>query len=216
MKHQKFFVALMSAGAMLLFASAANAQPGPGHHGGPKHDGPAKHAGPNPGNFDHCDCVGRPGCPCDDYRGHAAPPSHHGPAVPPPQHGPAVPPPHHGPAVPPPPAKHHGPVIPPPHHRPLPPPPRGMEPHSFDRLMASINSQTFKSDKMIIVNNAIQTNEFNCDQVRAIMRSFTFDSDRINVASQLFYRVVDRENWYTVYNELTFSSSKQQLHSLTR
>jgi len=83
----------------------------------------------------------------------------------------------------------------------------GMHPHDFDNLLGSIDRATFKSDKMDRVRMAKHNNNFTCDQVRQIMLHLTFDSDREDAAVMLYPNVVDKGNWYMVYDAFTFSSS---------
>lgn len=194
MRHHKLFTALLSASSMFLFAGLASAQPSPGHHG------PAAH----PGNPAQCHCIGRPDCPCDK---NAKPIPMHPGAKPAP-----VPPPHHPAAKPAPMPPHHPGMRP----APMPPaPPRhhiGMEPRSFDALIASVENKTFTNDKKRVIYTAGNHNRFSVMQVRHLLSKLTFDSDRVEVAANLYDRVEDKQNWFQVYDMFTFSSSRDDLN----
>ena len=209
MRHRRLFVSLLSASSLFFFAGIACAQPGPGPgHAGPGHAGPG-HAGPaKPGPGPHCDCAGKPGCHCDDH--HPGPKPGAVPPPPKPAPKPIQPPPmpHH--VAPPPPPAPHMPPPPPAHHD------HAMHPDDFNRLVSSIEHQVFSSDKKLVVDSAIAGNKFTCDQVRIIMQRFTFDNDRVDVAAKLYHHVVDRQNWYIVYDALEFQSSRQSLEHRTR
>lgn len=191
MKRFVLLAALFTAGSF-LFAGAASAQPAPGWGYDAYHNQ----------NWNQCDCIGYPGCPCDP--GAPAPRQHQHAAPQPTYH-------HHGPAIPPPPAQRTLPPIPT-----LPPPPLGMQPDAFKSLISSMEAQPFSEDKLKIVRHAANTNEFSCSQVRTIMKQFSFDKDRVSAAAMLYKNVADPENWFSVYGELTFSSSKDQLEAMTR
>ncbi len=220
----KWFNASLFALSLSLCAPlAANAQPAPGpHHGAP---GYAQH------NDDHRnskDC--RPGEPCC----RPGEPCHAGVAVPPPVvHHPA-PAPHPAPVVHPAPAPHHpapvahpapaphhpAPVVhpaPAPHpapvvHHPVPAPHHSaMHPHDFSNLKHSVENARFNSDKMDILRAAKHSNFFTSEQVRQLMLALTFDSDREEAAVMLYSNVVDKHNWFVIYDTLTFSSSRDSI-----
>ena len=93
--------------------------------------------------------------------------------------------------------------------------PRVTSSADMDRIVASIARESFSDDKLSVLRSASQGRRFTSSQVRRVMDQFTFSDDKIDAASMLFPRVVDQQNWYTVYSSLTFGSDKAELRRRT-
>ena len=85
-----------------------------------------------------------------------------------------------------------------------------MHPSDFANLLDSIDRATFKGDKLNVIRSA-SSNYFTCSQVKQIILRLTFDSDRVEAACMLYPSVVDRNNWFTVLDAATFSSSRDAI-----
>ena len=97
----------------------------------------------------------------------------------------------------------------------MPPPPRqcGMTSSQFSNFKQSVNSASFSDDKKQVIRSAASSNSFLVSQVIEIMKIMTFDDDKVDAAATLYPSVCDKNNWYLVYNELSFSSSKDTLRN---
>lgn len=209
MKYFKLNALLFSACAVFFFAGNANAQPSHHHnnnapvvnHDNGNHKGHHKDKGHK--DKDRCDCKGKPGCKCDDH--HPAPPvaaPHHNPAPAP--HGPAVPP------TPPAPV-HHGPALPPPAPAPGPAPVVVMNSAHFSALIRRVQNEPWTKDKMNLIRREAQHNYFSCEQVAALLRRVNHDSNRIELAYDLYDRTVDKANWDHVMRSLDLDASRRDL-----
>lgn len=87
-----------------------------------------------------------------------------------------------------------------------------MEQRDFERLKQSISNARFDSDKMMIAKQVINSNFFGVSQVKEMMRLFNFDSNKLDIAKLAYSKTVDRNNYFTLYDEFSFSSSKQELN----
>ena len=223
--------ALLATSITLAIPSFVMAQPGPGPMGGPGM-GPMHGNGHGQG-YGHNQHKKKKDKDRDDYRGYD-----HQPGMVPPPHPAPVPPPHPAPAPRPAPVAHPRPAPvppPPPIVSPVPAPPpsvyhpvtvlvsepvyapvvRAMHPRDFRNLVRSIEHATFSDDKLMIIRSA-RLNNFTSDQVRDILRRLDFDSERIDAAVMLYPRVVDRSNWFIIYDTLDYASSRREIEHQIR
>ncbi|MBQ9243215.1 MAG: DUF4476 domain-containing protein [Proteobacteria bacterium] len=193
MKCFKLNALLFSAFALFCFAGNANAKP-PHHH----NQSSAHHQ-----DKDRCECRGKPGCKCDD-RKHG---SHSAPA---PKPAPVPPPPVKPAPVPPPPV-HPGPA---PMHPGMPGVGNAvvvMNPGHFSSLIRQIQNEPWTGDKMNLIRREARGNYFSCEQVAALIRRINHDSNRVQMAAELYDRTVDKANWNQVRNALEYDRSRHEL-----
>jgi hypothetical protein len=88
----------------------------------------------------------------------------------------------------------------------------GMNEQSFNQLLNATANETFDDGKISIVRQALRYNDLSTDQVILLVKLFTFDSGKLEVAKMAFRKAVDKENYYLVSNEFTFSRSKNKLN----
>jgi len=82
----------------------------------------------------------------------------------------------------------------------------------FTNLKRTAQSQRFESEKLMVVKQALSVNYFTVSQVKELMQLFTYDESKLEIAKLAYERTVDRENYYRVNEELTYSSSKEELN----
>ena len=203
MKYFKLNALLFSACALFCFAGNANAQPAHHHH---NNNAPVvNHNNGHHNDKDRCDCKGKPGCKCDDRHSNAPAPNH-GPASGPAHHSPASGPAHPAPA-PVKPAPGPGPV----HPGPGPGPVVVMNSASFSVLIRRVQNEPWTKDKMNLIRREAQHNYFSCEQVAALLRRVNHDSNRIELAYDLYDRTVDKANWDHVMRSLDLDASRHDL-----
>lgn len=81
-------------------------------------------------------------------------------------------------------------------------------------LKQAISKQNFSSDKMKVAKQAIPGLNLSAMQIKDIAMMFTFDSDRLELLKYAYGYCIDPQNYYTVYEVLTYSSSKDELDKL--
>ncbi|MFT4977699.1 MAG: hypothetical protein ACI8S6_003606 [Myxococcota bacterium] len=96
-----------------------------------------------------------------------------------------------------------------------PPPPRVTSSDELGRIESAIARESFSDDRLAVLRSASEGRRFTSTQVRRLMDQFTFSDDKIAAAVLLFPKVVDQQNWYTVYSALTFGSDKAELRQRT-
>ncbi len=81
----------------------------------------------------------------------------------------------------------------------------------FNRILRAIDNACFDSDMLQVAKQATRNQLMTSDQVRIIMKKFSFESSRLEYAKFGFSRVVDPNNYYVVNESFCFSSSIREL-----
>lgn len=91
--------------------------------------------------------------------------------------------------------------------------PQAMDASQFSQLLNSVNNQWFSSGKLSVVNQALSGNHFTASQVKQLVQQFDFSNDKLAVAKNAYTKTVDTENYFTVFDALTYSSSINELNN---
>ena len=89
--------------------------------------------------------------------------------------------------------------------------PEPMAPAAFEALVKAIKSESFDSNKLRVVRDASQGNNFVISQITVVMDLFSFSSGKIDAAVAMWPRALDPQNSFMLYEKLTFSSDKEKL-----
>ena len=85
----------------------------------------------------------------------------------------------------------------------------------FQSFINSLNYQTFESTRENIAEQFILNNHMTSRQVKRMLKAFTFESTKLDMAKLAYESVIDPENYHILYNEFTFSSSVDELVAFT-
>lgn len=92
----------------------------------------------------------------------------------------------------------------------------GMNKIEFDRMLQSISREWLESNKIKSVTQVTKTNRFTTDQVKELMRLFTFENYRLEVAKLAYINTVDKWNYSEVNTLFSFQASKIELDRYIR
>ncbi len=81
----------------------------------------------------------------------------------------------------------------------------------YRNKLNEVKAKTFDDDKMEHVQNAFEYEEFTTAQVIGLMKLFTFDDKRLEVAKFAYPKTIDKEEFYKTYDHFSFPSSKSSL-----
>jgi hypothetical protein len=87
-----------------------------------------------------------------------------------------------------------------------------MSPGQFQMLKQTVISRSFDSTKRELLQSALQNNYVTSQQLYELVSLMDFESSRLEVAKLGYAKVIDKENFYTVYNAFTFDSSIRELN----
>jgi hypothetical protein len=91
-----------------------------------------------------------------------------------------------------------------------------MDDKAFAGLLAAVGDESFSDDQLGLIQGAAGSNHFTCAQVAALMETFSFSTDQVQVARTLRPRIVDPENSHLLNAPLDFSSDKDAVQALFR
>lgn len=88
---------------------------------------------------------------------------------------------------------------------------RGMDDREFSLVLQQMDKEWFEGNKIKSATQVVKSNRLTTDQVMQIMRLFTFENNKLEVAKQAYANTVDKRNYESVFTLLTFNSSKDEL-----
>ncbi len=91
-----------------------------------------------------------------------------------------------------------------------------MAPAELQRALRAMDRAAFDKDKLALLGDILASGPWvTVDQAIALVRTVTFDGAQVDAAAMLYPHVVDSQDWYRIYDVLTFSSSKDDLRRRT-
>jgi hypothetical protein len=78
-------------------------------------------------------------------------------------------------------------------------------------LQQSLNEASFRQDKVRVLRLAVPTMYFSTGQAKQITEAFSFSSDKVEVLTMLYPRLVDPENAHTLFGVLAHASDRRKL-----
>jgi hypothetical protein len=81
----------------------------------------------------------------------------------------------------------------------------------FAKLLKALKAESFDEGKGSFIASWAPKGRLSCAQARELLKTFSFDEQRINSAVAIYPRLTDPENFFTVLDVFTFSSSKDTL-----
>lgn len=94
--------------------------------------------------------------------------------------------------------------------------PQAMSEDDFRRISAALQPEWWDESRYELLVDVAQNRLFSSRQVARIMGLFSFGDSKVDAAAFLYDRVVDPQDFYTVYDQLTFRSEKEDLRRRIR
>lgn len=92
--------------------------------------------------------------------------------------------------------------------------PRAQGPMSHEEmqnLLSQLKDTAFADAQLGLVRDAARRNRFETNQVVKILKLFTFGKDQVEAGAILYPKVIDKKNFFNVYQVFTFDSDKAAL-----
>lgn len=87
----------------------------------------------------------------------------------------------------------------------------------FSGILESINQIAFETTKINHTKNIIESKKcFTANQIAQIMKQFSFERSMVDIAKFAYDYCIDTDNYFKLNNELTHSSSKEELIKFTQ
>ncbi|MBW6491225.1 MAG: DUF4476 domain-containing protein [Lentimicrobium sp.] len=99
-----------------------------------------------------------------------------------------------------------------PQPQPIEPPPCVVSDPELSQILTSIKNESFNSTRLTLAKQILRSKQcFTTAQVKEMVRLFSFDDSRLELAKYAWDYTIDRENYYQVADAFSFSSNKEKL-----
>lgn len=85
--------------------------------------------------------------------------------------------------------------------------------NDFAALRATIQNQNFDDTRLTIAKQALQNRMLSANQVAELVSLFTFESNKLDFAKYAYQSTYDKDRYFIINNEFTFSSSIDDLNN---
>ncbi|MDN5203448.1 DUF4476 domain-containing protein [Fulvivirgaceae bacterium BMA10] len=82
---------------------------------------------------------------------------------------------------------------------------------NIDKLVHSIRRKHYDDQRLIVAKSAIRKKGIFAEDIKRIMKQFSFESSRVEFAAYAYHKTCDKDNFYVVYDALYFDSSIRKL-----
>lgn len=90
-----------------------------------------------------------------------------------------------------------------------------MQPQDVSALLGSIQNQDFEASKMSVAKQAVGNATILAEDVARVMKTFDYESSRLDFAKLAYARCCDQRNYFKVNDAFEFSSSVTDLQRFT-
>ena len=88
---------------------------------------------------------------------------------------------------------------------------RTLAPPDVDRLLQTVQQRPFDDAKLRVAKEALGQSSIRADDLTRLLRGFSFEASRVELATFAYPHVADRQNFYRVYDAFTFDSSAREV-----
>ncbi len=78
----------------------------------------------------------------------------------------------------------------------------------FQALVNEVRNTSFESSKLNVIRGAMAQNKLSSNQLLSLLQEFSFESSKLDLAKELYPKIIDRENLYLINSAFSFQSSK--------
>lgn len=86
----------------------------------------------------------------------------------------------------------------------------------FNQFLSTVRNQSFDKDREEYIKTYMKNAYMTTRQIKQAIKLLSFDSSKLDLAKFLFDKCVDKQNYFTVAEELQFSSSKSELNDYVK
>jgi hypothetical protein len=88
--------------------------------------------------------------------------------------------------------------------------PEPLDRRDFEAFMKELKRVSFDNDKILFLTASAGYNSFYTEQVKEIMRTFSFDENKLACVQMLVPCIVDPQNIYSLSSEFSFKSTSDK------
>ena len=91
--------------------------------------------------------------------------------------------------------------------------PSQMTKGEFDTFLKQLKVQHFDKDKTALISSVSNAFSFSIPEIRTILKLYSFDEERLNIAKLLYANCRDKRAYYSLADVFDFESKKKELQS---
>lgn len=91
-----------------------------------------------------------------------------------------------------------------------------MTPSAFDHFLKSMKNASFDSNRTKQIEASVLTTSFTSEQCLKLFKTYNFDSEKIKFLKIIYSRIVDKQNFFIVLDQLDFNSSKNEMNEFVK
>ena len=88
---------------------------------------------------------------------------------------------------------------------------REMSSADFNRVKQTLRNEMFENTRVDLAKQVINSHYFRSQQVKELLQLFTFENNKLDLAKYAYGYTVDKNNYYLVSDQLSFSNNKDEL-----
>ena len=88
---------------------------------------------------------------------------------------------------------------------------RTMPPQDVNALVQAVSQRPFEDSKLSVAKEALAQSSIQADDLKRLLRSFSYETSRVEFAKYAYPHVADRQNFYRVYQAFDFDASTQEV-----
>lgn len=89
--------------------------------------------------------------------------------------------------------------------------PQKMPDEDYAGVVAAIKKENFENTKLDLARNFFATQHVSSEQVVGVVKLFSFEKNKVAFAKLAYSKTIDKQNYYKVFETLSFSNSKSEL-----
>lgn len=78
-------------------------------------------------------------------------------------------------------------------------------------LLQTMKNIPFEDKRIELAKSALKTRAIKTNQVEQLLQQFTFEQNKLELAKYCYDKTIDQNNYYTLYDDFTFSNYSSQL-----
>jgi hypothetical protein len=88
---------------------------------------------------------------------------------------------------------------------------RAVSYEAFQSMKQSLRRENFENTRVTLAKDMMERNYFEASQVKEMLQLFSFESNKLDLAKYAYRNTVDKNNFYTVYDVFSYSTSRDEL-----
>lgn len=86
-----------------------------------------------------------------------------------------------------------------------------MEASTFETFLTKMKDKSLDNQKLDFAKSTMKNNWFTTDQVREMLQTFSFETNKVELAKLIWHKTTDKASYFKIYDVFTFSSSEKSV-----